>query len=87
MISIYTNLLIIRFQSRTAAFSHYIELPIMETWLLHGLHAALALAAVLGLTLPSEVSSAAMFPPPGLSLPQTCPLESAKQNFDSTRVS
>ena len=57
----------------------------METRLLHGF-AALASAALLGLlTLPSQVSSAA-FLPPGLALPQTCPLEAAKKNFDSSKV-
>ena len=61
----------------------------METRLRHGM-AALSAAATLGLllliALPSEVSSAAMFPP-GIALPQSCPLEAAKKNFDSSRVS
>ena len=63
----------------------------METRLRHGGTAAAAASAaavlLFGLVLlPSEVSSAAMFPP-GLALPQTCPLSSAKKGFDSSRVS
>ena len=76
-----------KIESRRLAFSVYEELlPIMETWLRHGMAALSAAVLALVFALPSEVSSAAMFPP-GLTLPQSCPLEAAKKNFDSSRVS